>query len=112
MNVTAVIYDYGEQCPCACYSSQTDRILPPHWQSSRFQERYIINLFCSPHLIYWLTILLDRLCLGMEATSIRQGQVPYGLTAQILDLGLFDICSGVYKGPGPHHCMWFELTVL
>ena len=75
-------------------------------------KRGIINLFCSPHLIYWLTILLDRLCLGMEATSIRQGQVPYGLTAQILDLGLFDICSGVYKGPGPHHCMWFELTVL
>ena len=37
-------------------------------------------------------------------------QILYGLTVQTLDLGLHNVCSGVYKGL--LHCMYFGLTVL
>ena len=102
MIVTAAVYDYGEQCFCACYASQTGmRILSPCWQSSCFQQRYIIKLFCSLDLIFWLVMLTGRLCLGEQATMImKQGTSPYSLTAQTLELGLYNICSGVYKGSG------------
>ena len=74
MVITVVTYDYGKQYFCACYSSQTEmRVLLPCCQSSCFHERYIINLFCSCHLIRWLTMLKDRLCLGEEATIMKQG---------------------------------------
>ena len=97
MIVTAVIYDYGEHYFFACCSYQTEMIigiLPLCWQSSCFQERYIINLFCSPHLICWLTMLKDRLCLGEEATIINHRPSP--LWSHSID-----------PGPGsPQHLFW------
>ena len=78
MLVTAVVYDYGEQCFCACCPSQTETtIVIPPLQSSPFQERYVTAPFSLP-LICWLTIFKGTLCLGKELSG--KHQVPYSAT--------------------------------
>ena len=87
-------------------------MLPFCWQFSCFQERYIINLFVlSISLVNWQCLKVDYVWVRKQQLS-RKDQVPYSLTAQTLELGLHSVCSGVYKDPGPLHCMCFELTIL
>ena len=45
-------------------------------------------------------MLKDKICLGEEATIIKQGPSPYSLTAETLVLGLDNVCSGVHNGLG------------
>ena len=42
-------------------------------------------------------MLKDRVCLGEEPIITIVEQVPYGLIAQTLDLGLYNVCSSMYK---------------
>ena len=70
--------------------------LPLCWQSSRFRERYVINLFYSPHLIWWLTMLKDGVCLGEEAKIIRQGPSPSWSLSHSTD-----------PGPGSPQCSFW-----
>ena len=56
-------------------------------------------------------MLKDRLCLGEEVTLIKQGPSTLLLTEQTLDLGLHNVCSGMYKCLGSLHFMCIELTI-